>query len=305
MSIFNEKDNYFSKTFAKQFNSSDESSSEDEADIKQLHNESSETDMTSSNIEEANETNLNESLEVITDIKVTKPVNFDVIDLTQSNPDFDNSPECVIIDDDDDDDEKISSTVNLDTSSITEIPYQIKSIQNDTSLNESSNEDRDFLLKLMIAGEYRRFPTTYKSPISHALRELLDELKPKEKTILLNLKSEIISLDKSPFELNLNIGSVLDAVVIPSKSTGLARGDDPDIVQVKLQDGNRKNTKELKIIKSRPLVELKKLYAKEINIENHDVFKLIFDGDSIDDETTAEELDIEGGETFDVVFKPT
>lgn len=167
---------------------------------------------------------------------------------------------------------------------------------NDVSLDE----DYEFNLKIRISGMFKQFPTTYKTKLSQALKTINSELGRRGKTlIVISRDGDQIPLDESPQSLGLTPGSILDAFEATDTTTEVLTIDADDIT-VKLQDGHRKHLKEYTCDKSEPVLELKKQYAKDFDIDIASM-KLSFDGDIIDDNATLEELDIDDGCVIDVI----
>lgn len=183
------------------------------------------------------------------------------------------------------------------------------------SLHNTSIEDYDFTLKLTMAGIYRQYQTTYRASLADTLKPLLDDLKTKDKGLKLFCNDLPISLDKSPSTLALKPGTILHAIEIPlalgsatnecDKQEDTVEDNDAqsNTLTLKLQDGNRKHTKDFRIKSSEPLCKLKSDYARALNLDASVKIKLLFDGDQIDDESTAEDLDIEDGFALDVLYE--
>ena len=82
--------------------------------------------------------------------------------------------------------------------------------------------------------------------------------------------------------------------------------DDDDIrcfssefISFTLQDGNRKNTREIQFSKTDKMFKWKQKYAIELNYKVDEI-RLCFDGEVIDDDATPEEADLENGFRIDV-----
>ena len=74
-------------------------------------------------------------------------------------------------------------------------------------------------------------------------------------------------------------------------------------VTLKFQDGNMRNTRELEAYLDRPILELKREYARICNIHDVDSIVLSFDGELLSDSATPEELEIEDECVLDVLVK--
>lgn len=183
---------------------------------------------------------------------------------------------------------------------------------NKSSQNRSSIQDQDdyeFKLKITLAGSYRQYTTTYKTKLIDALKSLLDELNENDECLIIQSPlGQTISLMETPYSLNLSPGDILKAIEIPINNNARSKGDNcdtsynPNEILLKLQDGNRKNTKEFRILKNAPMQRLKERYAKEFNLSSIEHIKFSFDGDVVEDQSTAEELDIEDDCVIDVMI---
>lgn len=154
-------------------------------------------------------------------------------------------------------------------------------------------EDRNFALKLTLCGTFKQFRATYKTRLSDILKDLIEELRSQGKELIVTYEYRAVELTESPHSLNLSSGDKLDAIEVPYKSVASKPVNNPDEITVKVQDGNRKHTKEFRILKNKPIVDLKQQYRKEFNLSDNETIKLMFDGDILDDESTPEELEIE------------
>lgn len=268
MSYFKEKDDYLTKAFQEQFNKdSDEESDQDdprsESKIPRVEQ-----------FQEANET-LSQKKQIDNNPPLTTIEDGpDIIDISSG--------------DDDDDTQKNDSITQESNSSLSQ-----------PKINTSVELDRPFNVLLTMAGDFKRFPTTYETPLHVGLKTLLDELQCSNKSLVLTMDGNQIQLSESPRSLGLKVGSILNAVTINNEL--IKDQPDPNQLSIKVQDGNRKNTKTFQISRNKPLIELKKLYAEMFKIDDLELIKFFFDGDNVEDDTTAEDLDLEGGETFDVI----
>ena len=75
-----------------------------------------------------------------------------------------------------------------------------------------------------------------------------------------------------------------------------------EFITFTLQDGNRKNTREIQFSKNDKMLKWKQKYADELNYKVENI-RLCFDGDVIDDDATPEEADLENGFRIDVHLK--
>lgn len=164
-------------------------------------------------------------------------------------------------------------------------------------------DDRNFSLKLSLSGTFKQFRTTYKACLSDILKDLINDLQSQGKELIITYKCKTVELGESPHSLNLSSGDILDAIEVSNKSIAANPVNSPDEITVKVQDGNRKHTKEFRIFKNRPIVHLKQRYRKEFNLPDDEPIKLMFDGDLLDDESTPEELDIEDDCIIDVMVQ--
>lgn len=230
----------------------------------------------------------------------------------------DDEVECVV-DCDDDSDEPISVSSTKQAPDVIDISSDEDDILDVTPQKPSrvlqqhntSIEDHDFTLKFTMAGKYQKCQTNYGSSFAEALKSILDDLNTKGKSLKLFSKDQEVSLEETPKSLGLRPGSILQAIEVPLHSEPVERvedllvedGDSPDsnALTIKLQDGNRKHTKDIRIVKSEPLCKLKSVYATTFSLESTENIKLFFDGDEIDDESTAEDLELEDGFAVDVV----
>lgn len=174
-------------------------------------------------------------------------------------------------------------------------------------------EDYNYKLRINRSGRYERFSMTYKSKISDTLKDLIASLARSGKYLVLTKDGETVSLDSSPHSLKLSPGDVLDAIEIqPDKFMSATKKEDDttaqcidtNVITLKLQDGNRKHSKEFLVAMDEPLIGLKEKYAQEFDIDII-CMKLSFDGDTIDDQQTPEQLDMEDGCVVDVLLPQT
>lgn len=162
-------------------------------------------------------------------------------------------------------------------------------------------EDRNFTLKLSLSGAYKQFRTTYKTKLRDTLKDLVSELQSQGKDLIITYNFKTLELNESPHSLNLSSGVILEAIEVVSGELASSRISNPDEITVKVQDGNRKHTKQFRINKKEPIYHLKEIYRKEFKVPDEDSIKLTFDGDLLDDESTPEELDIEDDCIIDVM----
>uniref|UniRef100_A0A6G1SFA2 Small ubiquitin-related modifier 2-A n=1 Tax=Aceria tosichella TaxID=561515 RepID=A0A6G1SFA2_9ACAR len=246
----------------------------------------------------------------------------EVVTLDDSSSD---SRDTVLLDDSSDDDDRIIDNSNPQNNSSNifiqeeksqksndRVPSNDDSVQiNNSVQNEASFEDYDYNLKLMRHGNFEQYKTTWRTKLSVALKDLIEDLAKSGKSIILTKRdgTEPVSLDGTPHSLNLDSGTILNAIVIyqsqqPHHSGSTSRPvHDPNVITLKLQDGQRKHLKEFKIAKQEPLSILKEKYAQEFNIDLNRM-KLCFDGDPVDDQDTPDSLDIEDECVIDVIVSP-
>lgn len=242
---------------------------------------------------------------------------------TPPKSDMTNCIEEISILDDDDDVIEI-----LDSSHASQFPTRRKAHERQTpekrrslspvvALQESDNislgDDYEFNLKVIVAGQYKQYSTTYQTKLSIALEDLITELKTKGKSLVVTAKDyKPYSLDETPQSLNLTPGTLLHAIEVTSLCTTGPAGTraavideqdvvDPDVIKVKLQDGHRRHMKEYNINKNDPVVKLKEAWSKEYNI-NVESIRLCFDGDVLSDDAKPEEFEIEEGCVIDVML---
>jgi len=310
MSLFKEKDDYITEAFKSIF---DQDSEEECADqTSKLSTPEAGAGSSSEDVPSPKKLKLDTTDPVTTSIETEHTV----VSLGSDS----NVVECINLDSDDDDHEinppsKVSHQCKDPTQDdhiITIESDEESSIQGNTDTFESSFDqnsdfkpsnisfdldDRDFNLKIILAGNLKQYRTTYRTKLCDCLQELLMELKSHGKTLVVTFHQAEVSLSGSPCSLKMGSGDILNAIEVPCQPSMDVNVNE---ITVKLQDGNKKHTKEFKIDKHKPLLELKKLYAKQFNLESIDNIKLLFDGDIADDESTADELEIEDGCVLDV-----
>lgn len=176
-------------------------------------------------------------------------------------------------------------------------------LDNDLKPAEMSQdlEDRNFTLKLSLSGAYKQFRTTYKTRLCDTLRDLVNELQSQGKDLIITYDYKTLELNESPHSLNLSSGVILEAIEVVSGESASSRMSNPDEITIKVQDGNRKHTKQFRINKKEPICHLKEKYREEFKLSDTNTIKLTFDGDLLDDESTPEELDIEDDCIIDVM----
>lgn len=310
MSIFNEKDQYFKDCFSEQFADSD--SDDDLASKDTNRSANSEGDITLDTQAKADESLESSTKSIYSKNEEVKQGTPPAKQKSKIEPEFITiSSDDDTIDADDDDNieiQEILMSSHKSRQSITEQPSS-------SSLNVSILGDEPMELKVMIAGDYKRFPTTYGAPLYDAFRSYIQELREHSKTLIISLHGRQLPLDQSAMDLEINQATILHGIEVSKNMMkdvgGVARGnetkeelanEDPNLITVKLQDGHRRNTKEIRIGKTDQLIELKKKYAELLNIKDLASFKLKFDGDPVDESETPEDLDLEGDEAFDVIF---
>lgn len=273
MSLFKEKDDFLVKTFSEQFNRD----SDNESDC----NESQTCDRKRPKLEETTEETVEELEESLIECET-----------------IDDSPDVIEIYSDSDDlvveEEKNACSITEET--------DISTKKLNVSQSSLDNDDRDFNLKLIIVGQCRRFPTTYATTLQESLKSLLEDLTKINKSLVVTVNGDPVPLSESPRSLGLTTASILHAVEVSETFNQPNQMANPNEIILKLQDGNRKHTKEFKIMKNEPILELKKLYAAEFGIKDTGTIKLSFDGDIVSNETTPADLEMESGETFDVIL---
>lgn len=324
MSIFKEKDDYITNALKNQFDyDSDEDESDDgDGKISEINN-------TNTSTKEAEHES--ECHDVTSSDKVVKKPKLAIQDCISLSNDDDSDDDCIVIDDKEiaESDRQnnhfytsldSSTYITLDEGACKKVPDgnhkqdatgdQSESIGTilPPQVNESQ-EDYDFTLHLNITGTHRKFQTTYNTPLCDALRDVLNELEACNKTLIITSKtSSSISFDATPKSLNLQPGSILEAIEVASSlgtskvSSSTVNPPNPDEIRVKMQDGNLRHQRELKTSINDPLIKLKEAYAKDLNIESIENIKLYFDGDRIADEMTPGELGMEDGDAIDVVI---
>lgn len=196
---------------------------------------------------------------------------------------------------------------------------QLTNNEDEASADTSFFEDYNFNLKLNRCGRYERYTMMYKSKICDTLKDLIDELARSNKSLVLTRDGESVPLDSSPHSLALTPGEVLDAIEVQpdrlntspdlvtepihmgDKTSSTQQNGDPNKITLKLQDGNRKHSKEILVALDEPLSRLKQEYAVEFGLDLATV-KLSFDGDIVGDQDTASSLDMEDGCVLDVLY---
>lgn len=294
MSLFKEKDDYLVKAFSNQFENSDEDSVSEKSDNGSCDSKRQKLEEPSEDeLKKPDEQCQNETVEVTQKEKSLESIH------SPNVVEINDSPEVICLQSDDDDDYQTVAITNEDSSTLDNSPESAPS----SRLNISQDlDDFEYNLKMMIAGDFKKFPTTYNTPLHVALKDFVRELESRNRNLVVTFKGVQIALTDSPRDLKLTIGDILNAVEVGNKSKDSTEMINPNDLVLKLQDGNRKHTKEYKISKNEPIIQLKKLYATEFGIDNLDRIKLRFDGDNVEDEVTLEELDAESGDTFDVVL---
>lgn len=225
-----------------------------------------------------------------------------VISSSNDNDDCDETTDC----EDAEDEQNDSSNV------ITENNNNNISSLNQSGLNISQDyDDRQYKIRFRHFGNYSTVATTYKTKLSVAFGDVLNKLQAKGRTLVFGKtpKGQKITFDDSPYSLGLAPGDILDAIEIAidaeytpqaTKTNVTHTTDDPNSLKATLQDGNRKNTKELRIMKDQRFLELKENYAKLVNVDA-DRISFSFDGELIDDDSTPNDLDIDDEFVIDVV----
>lgn len=240
----------------------------------------------------------------------------------------DSDSEIVTLGDSSDEEINMSTTTSPPSNSITEVPNETPSSisesnhnnNNQVTLNDSlqasgsvqtdsSFEDYEYNLKLYLYGDFKQFKTTWRTKLSVALKDVLSDLAKSGKSLVVTKRDGVapLSLDGTPYSLNLNSGTILKAIPVgpPQHTSKTSSGTtkqplDPNVITLKLQDGQRKHLKEFQIAKQAPLSLLKEKYAKEFNIDLNRM-TLRFDGDTVDDQDTPDSLDIEDECVIDVI----
>lgn len=294
MSIFNEKDQYFKDCFSKQFSESD---SDEDSDSKGA-NKSTISDKHTILCPESENGEILESATAPRDNVSIERKRVDILRNESSN--IEREFITISSDDDDNDDEDIEIQDILMSSHRTR--QSIGDQTSSGSLNDSTLCHEPMELKVMIAGDYMRFPTTYGAPLHEAFRSYIKELRNNNKTLIISLNGRELSLEQSALELEIDQATILHGIEISKAIVNDVIAEDSNKITVKLQDGCRRNTREIKICQTDQLIELKKKYAELLDIKELGTIKLKFDGDLVNDHDTPMDLDLEGGEAFDVVF---
>lgn len=209
-------------------------------------------------------------------------------------------PQEIIISDDDED------CIHLDHQPIqSQAEISVASINSSLALAELRREnpdleDYEYNLKISFLGNIRMFPTKDQTRLRVVLAKLIEELEQQGKELMIMKENTRVSLDETPASLDLSPATILQAITI--NLTQPAPVQNTDGVKVKLQDGHRKHTKEFVIELNAPMSDLKKKYLKSFNLDVNTKLRLDFDGETVDDEATAEELDIDDGCVIDVMF---
>lgn len=310
--MFEAKDDYFKTIFQKTAESDSDSDSDDEfgepstsssqPNLDQLDEEEEQkkdqskfgelpkVEPDSSSIEHG--TNLNKS-------ERQQPEYIDIDNDSDSVPSKSNSlphiPQEIIISDDDDDCIQIEDQPMQNPGEVS-----ATSINSFSVLTTQDFEDYEYNLKLSFLGNIRMFPTKDRTKLSVVLIELINELRQQGKELMVMKDGNRVSLEETPASLELSPATILQAITI-SLPQG-APVQNTSGVLVKLQDGHRKHTKEFVIELNAPMSELKRKYLESFNLDIETKIRLNFDGEAVDDEATAEELDIDDGCVIDVMF---
>lgn len=153
---------------------------------------------------------------------------------------------------------------------------------------------REINLKLTIGGKYYQYESTYQQTFAKTFEPIINDLKRQNKCLILTVEDKHISLQDSPQSVNLHAGSIIKGFDVAEKNEDpVAQPRSSNEVLLKIQDGNRKHTRQYLIQKTEAMSKLKELYGKDIGIEDIGQIRLCFDGDIVDDDQTPEELDME------------
>lgn len=301
MSIFKEKDDLICKAFQVFDSDSEEEELSNDKEVVgktellvglEARKHSAEKKELEDNIENPIRTN---DVNCKTDIPEEVTINED-----RQTPNF---IECIDIDEDSDEVLVISSD---DDTSLSNFNIQ-DNICESNQINQLANisqdlDDRHFTLKLTLSGLTMQFKTTYKTSLEVALSELINDLRAQDKDLIITHNCKEIPLSESAYTLNLSSGVILGAIEVSTDKKTKPTANDPNEITVKLQDGNRKHTKEFKLNKTDPVSVLKQQYRQVFSLSESEQIKLIFDGDVLEDDSTPEELEIENDCVLDVKF---
>lgn len=299
MSIFKNKDDFITSAFKSQFNS-DSDSSDDESEDR-VGKSLDDTDDTQNSASKRIKISDDECIDELADLPKGSCVAIERAEHNQEPVEYhdvdDNDSSIITLSDDEP--PKTCTSINI-------ISSQSVDDDEETTIYAFDESDRDYNLKLMISGEFRKFQTTYGTKLRLALKDLLDEIRERKKRLIIrsNDESQTISLEESPFSLGLTPATILYAIEVGGVDDDCSeppQETDENMISIKLQDGNRKHTKEYRINKTEPLKLLKELYAKDYDISCVDDIKLSFDGDIIESDDTAIDLDIDDGCIIDVI----
>lgn len=279
MSLFKEKDDFITQALKQQFGQESESS-DSEAELGEQ----------STNAEVSPNKRLKLDQSAGSPLKETGPPQEESKVEYVCLEDSSNSNQIIEISSSDDEDTVEAQNISIGSNCVSSAPEANISID---------GGDNEFNLKLIIAGSYQQFPTTYKTKLCQALKCLLDDLRQKGRSLVITHQSEEISLEETPQSLKLTPGIILKAIeVTDTEGTNV----NPDAIRLTLQDGNKRHTKEFSVIKTDPFSKLKQSYMEEFKLDQTQRVKFLFDGDIVDDESTPEELEVEDGCVIDVMI---
>jgi len=161
-----------------------------------------------------------------------------------------------------------------------------------------------FELKVRWKTEILRFEVYEFDRISKVLEKVAEHSKVPIKELHLYMDQtslEPISSDKTIKDLDLSVVSVLNVrmkvVNVDNDESGAANGGD---IELKLQTKDRRNQPVMiKISSTDTMGTVMENYCQKTELERSKV-KFFFDGELLNEEDTAQDLDLEGGECIDV-----
>uniref|UniRef100_A0A1B0DM22 Uncharacterized protein n=2 Tax=Phlebotomus papatasi TaxID=29031 RepID=A0A1B0DM22_PHLPP len=189
----------------------------------------------------------------------------------------------------------VNSDEEMDT-----ISLQSSSI---SSVELSREVDYEITIKLKWKDQIERIPYTNQQPFQDLLKMLAEREGTTEKKIVLMMNDSIVYATDTPSSIGYTSvhfisGRVVDSVLEPNKKVKKVKTD----IEVKIQSDRWKRPLAVSVPKTDTVQKLLEMCAKALECSTNDI-NLRFDGEILSETMTMQDLELEGGEMIDCVFK--
>lgn len=165
-----------------------------------------------------------------------------------------------------------------------------------TDSTPNPHSPREVTLKLRCRGEVHRMPLRVTSPLQTVVDQLGEKINIDPSRIVLLRNDSEISLQDTPESGNIGVADILDCLITPDASVE----DLKDDIRLKVRGMAKYSVQIITIGKDEPMKRLMDDYRDRFGLRSRAV-RFVFDGETLPESATAEQLGIETDDVIDVL----